>query len=154
MLPWIGSSFLASGAAATDETVEEAALPFARRRHRMLIGVGAAGLVVESAAAVRERGIVPICEVLGVVTATSAFHGTRLDAVWKLEDLGNGRTRASYRLDADPGRVLGLIIAGWWRRRRGRSSSTDARGSSGGVWRAAERVCPLMCRRRCVRQRR
>src|ERR1019366_136145 len=25
-----------------------------------------------------------------------------VDAVWELEDLGNGRTRASYRLDADP----------------------------------------------------
>ena len=35
-----------------------------------------------------------------------------VDAVWELEDLGNGRTRASYRLDADPGRVLGLIIRG------------------------------------------
>jgi hypothetical protein len=30
--------------------------------------------------------------------------------VWDLEDLGNGRTRVSYRLDADPGRVLGLVI--------------------------------------------
>ena len=29
--------------------------------------------------AARERGIQPICEVLGTVTANSAFHGTRLD---------------------------------------------------------------------------
>ena len=35
-----------------------------------------------------------------------------VDAVWELEDLGNGRTRVSYRLDADPGRVLGLVIRG------------------------------------------
>ena len=35
-----------------------------------------------------------------------------VEAVWELEDLGNGRTRASYRLDADPGRVLGLVIRG------------------------------------------
>ncbi|MGZ4325212.1 MAG: type II toxin-antitoxin system RatA family toxin [Solirubrobacteraceae bacterium] len=35
-----------------------------------------------------------------------------IEAVWELEDLGNGRTRVSYRLDADPGRVLGLIIRG------------------------------------------
>jgi len=33
-------------------------------------------------------------------------------AVWELEDLGDGRTRVSYRLDADPGGVLGLIIRG------------------------------------------
>jgi NAD(P)-dependent dehydrogenase (short-subunit alcohol dehydrogenase family)/acyl carrier protein len=41
--------------------------------------MGAAGLVVESADAARERGIQPICEVLSTVTANSAFHGTRLD---------------------------------------------------------------------------
>ena len=35
-----------------------------------------------------------------------------VEAVWELEDLGNGRTRASYRFDADPGRVLGLVIRG------------------------------------------
>ena len=79
MLPWIGSGFLASGAAATDEAVEDAALPFDVRRHGMLLGMGAAALVVESAAAARERGVTPICEVLGAVTANSAFHGTRLD---------------------------------------------------------------------------
>jgi carbon monoxide dehydrogenase subunit G len=31
---------------------------------------------------------------------------------WELEDLGKGRTRATYTLDADPGRVLGLVIRG------------------------------------------
>ena len=39
LLPWIGSGFLASGAAATDDVVEEAALPFDRRRHGMLLGM-------------------------------------------------------------------------------------------------------------------
>ncbi len=79
LLPWIGSGFLASGAAATDEAVEDAATPFDRRRHGMIVGMGAASIVVESADAARERGIQPICEVLGAVTANSAFHGTRLD---------------------------------------------------------------------------
>jgi acyl transferase domain-containing protein/acyl carrier protein len=79
LLPWLGSGFLASGAAATDDLVEDAALPFDRRRHGMIIGSGAAALVIESAAAARERGISPICEILAVVTANSAFHGTRLD---------------------------------------------------------------------------
>ena len=77
--PWITSGFLASGAAATDEHVEDAATPFDRRRHGMIVGMGAAALVVESAASARERGLQPICEVLGAVTANSAFHGTRLD---------------------------------------------------------------------------
>jgi carbon monoxide dehydrogenase subunit G len=35
-----------------------------------------------------------------------------VDAVWELEDLGDGRTRVSYRFDADPGRVLGFVIRG------------------------------------------
>jgi acyl transferase domain-containing protein len=79
MLPWIASGFLASGAAATDEKVEDAATPFDRRRHGMIVGMGAAAFVVESAEAARERGLAPICEVLGAVIANSAFHGTRLD---------------------------------------------------------------------------
>jgi hypothetical protein len=34
------------------------------------------------------------------------------EGAWELEDLGNGRTRATYKLDADPGRMLGLVIRG------------------------------------------
>jgi acyl transferase domain-containing protein/acyl carrier protein/NAD(P)-dependent dehydrogenase (short-subunit alcohol dehydrogenase family) len=79
LMEWIGAGFLASGAAATDEAVENAALPFDRRRHGLIIGMGAAALVVESAEAARVRGLRPICEVLSAVTANSAFHGTRLD---------------------------------------------------------------------------
>jgi len=79
LLEWMGAGFLASGAAATDEVVEEAAIPFDRRRHGMVVGMGAAALVIESADAVRERGLKPICEVLSTATANSAFHGTRLD---------------------------------------------------------------------------
>jgi acyl transferase domain-containing protein/NAD(P)-dependent dehydrogenase (short-subunit alcohol dehydrogenase family) len=79
MIGWFGPGFLASGAAATDEVVEEAAIPFDRRRHGLIMGMGSAALVVESAEAARERGIQPICEVLSAVTANSAFHGTRLD---------------------------------------------------------------------------
>ena len=79
MIGWFGAGFLASGTAATDEKVEDAAVPFDRRRHGLIMGMGAAALVVESLDAARERGIQPICEVLGTVTANSAFHGTRLD---------------------------------------------------------------------------
>ena len=79
MIGWFGPGFLASGAAATDELVEDAAIPFDRRRHGLIMGMGAAALVVESLDAARERGIQPICEVLSAVTANSAFHGTRLD---------------------------------------------------------------------------
>ncbi|MBP1685847.1 MAG: beta-ketoacyl synthase, partial [Deltaproteobacteria bacterium] len=79
LLEWMGAGFLITGAAATDEVVEDAAIPFDRRRHGMILGMGAAAMVVESAEAARERGVQPICEVLSAVTANSAFHGTRLD---------------------------------------------------------------------------
>ena len=79
LLGWIGAGFLASGAAATDADVEEAALPFDRPRHGMIIGMGGEAIVVEVAEAAEERGIRPIAEVLSGVTANSAFHGTRLD---------------------------------------------------------------------------
>ncbi len=79
MMEWIGAGFVASGAAALDEKVEDAALPFDRRRHGMVIGAGAAAFVVESAEAARERGITPICRLLSSVAGNSAFHGTRLD---------------------------------------------------------------------------
>ncbi len=79
LIEWMGAGFLATGAAATDEVVADAAIPFDRRRHGMLIGMGAAALVVESADAARARGIQPICEVLSTTTNNSAFHGTRLD---------------------------------------------------------------------------
>jgi ribosome-associated toxin RatA of RatAB toxin-antitoxin module len=35
-----------------------------------------------------------------------------LVGAWTLEDLGGGRTRATFELDADPGRVLGMLIRG------------------------------------------
>jgi len=31
---------------------------------------------------------------------------------WELEDLGDGRTRATYTIDADTGRVLGMLVRG------------------------------------------
>lgn len=35
-----------------------------------------------------------------------------LNGRWDLEDLGDGRTRATYALEADTGRLLGLLIKG------------------------------------------
>lgn len=31
---------------------------------------------------------------------------------WELEDLGDGRTRATYALEGDPGRILGMLARG------------------------------------------
>jgi uncharacterized protein YndB with AHSA1/START domain len=35
-----------------------------------------------------------------------------VEGSWTLEDLGGGRTRATYTVDSDPGRVLGMLIRG------------------------------------------
>jgi carbon monoxide dehydrogenase subunit G len=35
-----------------------------------------------------------------------------VDGSWELEDLGDGRTRATYTLDGDPGRMIGMLIRG------------------------------------------
>lgn len=35
-----------------------------------------------------------------------------VDGSWELEDLGDGRTRATYRLEVELGRMLGLVIRG------------------------------------------
>jgi ribosome-associated toxin RatA of RatAB toxin-antitoxin module len=33
-----------------------------------------------------------------------------LEGTWRLEDLGDGRTRASYELEVDPGSVIGFLL--------------------------------------------
>ena len=35
-----------------------------------------------------------------------------VDGRWDLEDLGSGRTRATYSLEVDPGRRLGMVVRG------------------------------------------
>lgn len=35
-----------------------------------------------------------------------------VDGSWELEDLGEGRTRATYALEVDLGRMLGMVIRG------------------------------------------
>jgi uncharacterized membrane protein len=35
-----------------------------------------------------------------------------LQGWWSFEDLGGGRTRATYGLEADPGRMLGMLLRG------------------------------------------
>ncbi len=35
-----------------------------------------------------------------------------VEGSWELDDLGDGRTRATYRLEVDLGRMLGMVIRG------------------------------------------
>jgi malonyl CoA-acyl carrier protein transacylase len=79
MFEWIGAGFLASGAATTQPDVTRAALPFDRRRHGMIVGMGAVGLVVEAVPETAKRGMRAIARLLATRVSNSAFHGSRLD---------------------------------------------------------------------------
>ncbi len=79
LFPWIGSGFLAMGAATTNGNVSEAALPFDDRRNGLILGSAAVGIVLENGDLVKKRGMEPIASIEAAVTANSGFHGTRLD---------------------------------------------------------------------------
>lgn len=94
---WIGTGLFVSGAATTEGNLRMAALPFDRRRNGMIMGMGAAALVVEAEDAVRERGMRAICEVLATDIANSAYHGTRLDVPHVREIMNRLITTAEQR---------------------------------------------------------
>jgi phosphopantetheine--protein transferase-like protein len=79
LFPWIGSGFLAMGAATTKDNVTEAALPFDDRRNGLIIGSAAVGLVLENESLAKARGMEPLAAIEAGITANSAYHGTRLD---------------------------------------------------------------------------
>ncbi len=97
LMEWIGAGMLAVGAAATDDRVQEAALPFDKRRHGTILGMGACALVVESEDAVQERGMRGIVELLSTETRNSAFHGSRLDVDHIAMVMNDLMTTAEYR---------------------------------------------------------
>ena len=78
-LEWIGSGFLASGAATTSGVVEDAAVPFGKPRNGMILGSGAAAFVVEAGGLCAERGLRPLSRVVATHIGNSAFHATRLE---------------------------------------------------------------------------
>jgi len=49
-----------------------------------------------------------------------------LEGSWQLDDLGDGRTRATYTLDVDPGGVIGFLLNAE-RKEKLRASLVDAR---------------------------
>jgi 3-oxoacyl-(acyl-carrier-protein) synthase len=81
LLPWLGSGFRVLGAATCKSTVEEAALPFDKRRSGMLLGAGGIGLVLETAPSIRLRQLstLPCVRLLATQYSNSAFHGAALD---------------------------------------------------------------------------
>lgn len=85
LLPWLGSGFRALGAATTAAAVEDAALPFDKRRSGMLLGAGGIGMVLETELSSIERqkfSLNPFAvkaRLLATQYSNSAFHGAALD---------------------------------------------------------------------------
>ncbi|MDO8803009.1 MAG: acyltransferase domain-containing protein, partial [Elusimicrobiota bacterium] len=76
---WTLPGFLASGTATTSANVSEAALPFDRRRHGLIVGSAAVAMVIEDETLALGRGMKPLARLLLSECANSAFHATRLD---------------------------------------------------------------------------
>ncbi|MFO7886217.1 MAG: SDR family NAD(P)-dependent oxidoreductase [Desulfobacteraceae bacterium] len=76
---WIGSGFLALGAATVKKRVSEAAKPFDQARNGTIIGSGAVGLVIENESTVKARGMNGQAEILGTHMANSAYHTYNID---------------------------------------------------------------------------
>ncbi|CAI8404096.1 MAG: Phenolphthiocerol synthesis polyketide synthase type I Pks15/1 [Marine Group II euryarchaeote MED-G33] len=93
LMTWIGAGFAAAGAHAMGNAVEDVSLPFDARRNGMLLGMGAAGFVIERNSLSVERGVTPYVELLGTHLANSAFHPTRLDVEHVSNSLENFITK-------------------------------------------------------------
>lgn len=85
LMPWLGSGFRALGAATTKAAVEDAALPFDKRRSGLLLGAGGIGMVLETEMSSLERQkLTPNAfevkaRLLQTQYSNSAFHGAALD---------------------------------------------------------------------------
>lgn len=85
LLPWLGSGFRALGAATTKASVEDAAMPFDKRRSGLLLGAGGIGMVLETEESSMERQKVSAhpfaikARLLHTQYSNSAFHGAALD---------------------------------------------------------------------------
>lgn len=85
LLPWLGSGFRALGAATTKSAVEDAALPFDKRRSGLLLGAGGIGMVLETEMSMMSRqrympGSFDVkARLLHTQYSNSAFHGAALD---------------------------------------------------------------------------
>jgi malonyl CoA-acyl carrier protein transacylase len=76
---WVGTGFLALGAATVKKRVSEAAKPFDSERNGTILGSGAVGLIVERESTVKARGMNGQAEILGTHMANSAYHTFNID---------------------------------------------------------------------------
>jgi SAM-dependent methyltransferase len=110
LLPFIGTGFLALTAASIAPTVETGALPFDKRRNGMILGMGAAGLVVEAESAALARGVRPRAELLGSHFLNSAFHASVLDRKHIAQELARFVTRMEQEHGLDRTQVAPALL--------------------------------------------
>ncbi|WP_321493743.1 polyketide synthase [uncultured Desulfobacter sp.] len=78
-MPWVGSGFLAMGAATSKEVISDAAKPFDADRNGTILGSGAVGVVVEREDTLKRRGLNGQVRIMGSYIGNSAFHPSRID---------------------------------------------------------------------------
>ncbi|MFP4600332.1 MAG: SDR family NAD(P)-dependent oxidoreductase [Persicimonas sp.] len=110
MMDWVGSGFLATGAATTKSNIDEAALPFDKRRNGMIIGMGAVGLVIEKEGLAEARGVEPLADVLATHFVNSAFHPTRLDVDHIAGEVGKLMERAEGDFELDRSEIADKTV--------------------------------------------
>ncbi len=125
---WILAGFLASGAVSREADVTKAALPFDRRRNGMIVGMGAAGLVVEAEEEIRKRGMTPLTRLLATEITNSAFHPTRIDVnhVAEVMDRMMSKAEKKYGLSrSDMSKEMVFISHETYTPARGGSASAE-----------------------------
>jgi len=78
LMPYLGTGFLALTAPSIAPSVETGALPFDKRRNGMILGMGAVGMVLESANCALARHSRPLAELVGSHFLNSALHASLL----------------------------------------------------------------------------
>ncbi len=143
MMPWIGSGFLASGAATYAADPTQAALPFDARRNGTILGAGAVALVLESADAAGRRGIIPVADLVATHIGNSAFHPTRLDVEHVAESFETFLREAERRLMVDRSAIAEhavFVSHETFTPARGGSAAAEVEGLRSAFGAAAERL--------------
>ena len=79
MCPIVVAAFQKIGALSDrDVAPDRASCPFSRERDGFVLGEGAAAIVLEDTSAALARGAMPLMEVLGWASVSSAYHMTRI----------------------------------------------------------------------------
>ena len=101
-LPFIGTGFMAAGAATVEKDPAKAAVPFGETRNGMILGSGASAFVVERDSVIAQRGMEPLVDILEGHFANAAFHATRLESSFIREAFQSVIGKLATKLETTP----------------------------------------------------